>query len=312
MTPEAAINEIARSQFGLFTRAQAVEKGATDTFLQRRVARQVYRHVRRGVYAVDAVAPSWHQRVLAVCLSRIEVVAARRTAAALWEMPGFPAGPLEFCSVRNVRSRDGINVRRVRALPTGHVARVGPIPATSPTRTILDLSSEVTPARLETVLDYALRRGLTSVRYLRRGVENLAGQVNIRASVVLHLLHDRSVSTPAAESPLETKAIQALRRSGLPEPVHQHEIWNDGAFVARVDLAYPPQRIAIEVDGYEYHSAKQDWERDLVRRNALEGAGWRVLHVTDQQLRSHRQSFVEAIRHCLEAQNGRQLSLDDS
>jgi very-short-patch-repair endonuclease len=312
MTPDAAINALARAQLGLFTRAQARAAGATDAFLQRRVGKHLYRSLHRGVYAVTSVPASWHQEVLAVCLSRREIVAARRTAAALWELPGFSPGPLEFCSLHNVRSRDRIRIRRVGVLPIADVVPVGPIRATSATRTIIDLSSDADAAQLEAALDEARRRGLTSLAYLQRRLEDLVGRTNIRAGIVRDLLEDRSARSAAAESVLETKAIQLLRRSGLPAPQRQHEIWADGALVARVDLAYPHQKIAVEVDGYEHHSAKQQWERDLLRRNRLEAAGWRVLHVTAQQLRSHQETFIETLRHTLEVENGRQLPLGDS
>jgi very-short-patch-repair endonuclease len=311
MTPDAAINTLALTQFGLFTRAQAVQRGATDMFLKRRVNRQLYRGVRRGVYAVTSVPPSWHQDVLAVCLGRTGTFAATRTAAALWELPGFRPGPLEFCSVRNVRSADRVRIRRVMTMAGGQVARVGPIPTTSATRTILDLSTEVEPAKLETALDHALRRGLTSIEFLARSLEDLFGQAKIRSSVVRGLLETRSAMGRPPESPLETRVIQLLRRHGLPPPVPQHEI-RQASFLARVDLAYPNEQVAIEVDGYEFHSGRRQWERDLIRRNTLEAAGWRVLHVTAEQVRTNSQRVVATVRQVLQERNGRQLSLDDS
>jgi very-short-patch-repair endonuclease len=50
--------------------------------------------------------------------------------------------------------------------------------------------------------------------------------------------------------------------------------------LARVDLAYPDVLLAIEADGYRYHSGRVAWQRDLERRNALTSRGWRVIHVT--------------------------------
>ncbi|MGH2727495.1 MAG: endonuclease domain-containing protein [Actinomycetota bacterium] len=42
----------------------------------------------------------------------------------------------------------------------------------------------------------------------------------------------------------------------------------------------PDSLLAIEVDGYRWHSGRSRWETDLARRNRLTSRGWRVLHVT--------------------------------
>jgi very-short-patch-repair endonuclease len=42
----------------------------------------------------------------------------------------------------------------------------------------------------------------------------------------------------------------------------------------------------VEVDGFEFHSRRDVFERDRVRLSRLAVAGWRVLHVTAQQMRS--------------------------
>jgi len=45
-------------------------------------------------------------------------------------------------------------------------------------------------------------------------------------------------------------------------------------------LRLAPARLALEADGYRWHSGRQAWQRDLRRRNALTAAGWEVLHAT--------------------------------
>ena len=57
-----------------------------------------------------------------------------------------------------------------------------------------------------------------------------------------------------------------------------------GCFVARVDLAVPGLRIAIEYDG-AWHGGAPQLTRDRRRMNALTAAGWRVLFVTAADLR---------------------------
>jgi len=73
-----------------------------------------------------------------------------------------------------------------------------------------------------------------------------------------------------------------LRAAGLPEPEAQYEIHAAGRLVARVDFAYPELLLAIEVDGYRWHSARHHLDRDRDRRNDLTELRWRILHITHE------------------------------
>jgi very-short-patch-repair endonuclease len=74
-------------------------------------------------------------------------------------------------------------------------------------------------------------------------------------------------------------------------------------FVARVDLAYPAQKLAIEADGYRYHSGRQVWERDLARNNELGGLGWMLLHFTHHQVVNCGDEVITAIAKALLSRN---------
>ena len=103
---------------------------------------------------------------------------------------------------------------------------------------------------------------------------------------------------------LELRLIRLLRRSGLPEPVSQYSLRRRQKVVARVDLAYPEIRLAIEADGYRYHGGPADWRRDLARRNELTGLGWRIIHVTWDDVTRRPTTLIRqlrtAIRHATE------------
>lgn len=61
------------------------------------------------------------------------------------------------------------------------------------------------------------------------------------------------------------------------------------------DFAYPEHRVAIETDGYRWHTGRRKWQHDLARRNALVALGWLVIHVTDEDLNSASNRVVEVI-----------------
>ena len=86
-----------------------------------------------------------------------------------------------------------------------------------------------------------------------------------------------------------------MKRARLPTPVPQYTVRDRGRVVAVVDFAYPDQRIAIEADGYRWHSGRSSWQRDLLRRNELTRLGWRVIHVTAHDLEHDSERIVEAV-----------------
>jgi very-short-patch-repair endonuclease len=53
-----------------------------------------------------------------------------------------------------------------------------------------------------------------------------------------------------------------------------------GVVRARVDVAFVALRIAIEVDGFAYHSAGSRFQSDRSRQNVLTLLGWTVLRFT--------------------------------
>ena len=83
--------------------------------------------------------------------------------------------------------------------------------------------------------------------------------------------------------------------AGLPRPVQQHEIRTNGRTI-RIDLAYPQARIAIEFDGWTYHSTRGAFDNDRARANELELLGWTVLRFTTK---SSDIAIVQTVRTAL-------------
>jgi very-short-patch-repair endonuclease len=164
-------------------------------------------------------------------------------------------------------------------VPAADRTRIGPIPLTTGTRTLIDIAAILDEESLELALDAALRRGLTSVGKLCRALHGQAG------TATLGRLVEARTPERGSESALETKVLRVLKSHGLPVPVGQFEVRDGARLIARVDFAYPGQLVAIEADGYRYHSGRSAWQRDRSRQNAFVARGWRVVHVTAEDLR---------------------------
>ncbi|GLK16441.1 endonuclease domain-containing protein [Herbiconiux flava] len=97
-----------------------------------------------------------------------------------------------------------------------------------------------------------------------------------------------------AESPQESRLRVLLVEAGFATPQLQHEVRDArGRFVARVDLAYPERRLAIEYEGDHHRVQAQQWRRDIGRTRELEHLGWRVLRVTASDLSAPRPLLLQ-------------------
>ena len=70
---------------------------------------------------------------------------------------------------------------------------------------------------------------------------------------------------------------------GIPRPECNFDVVVHGVWLARVDLAWPSERVAVEYDG-AVHGEERVRRTDAVRRNLLQDAGWLVIVLTARDL----------------------------
>jgi hypothetical protein len=99
---------------------------------------------------------------------------------------------------------------------------------------------------------------------------------------------------PKAESPKESELRVLLIEAGFASPTANHVVVDGaGSFVARVDLAYPAQKVALEYEGDHHRETKEQWRKDLKRRRRLEALGWIYLPVTAADLADPHDLFAD-------------------
>lgn len=256
-----------------------------------------WRPLLRGVYA-DARLPVDHGlRISAagLVIPSTAVIAGR--SAAWWygaEELVEPDDPVDVLVPERHRFGPvaGLRIRTTRALTDTEVEVDDRVRLTAHGRTAVDVACSA-PSLTEAVvaLDVMLRQGAVRPRQLDRASRAASGPRARRAVRAAALADGRS------ESPQETRLRLAMLLAGLPPPVPQFEVRSGGRFVARVDLAYPEHRLAIEYDG-RWHAETGQFGRDRRRLNALVSAGWRVVHVTAQDLHDM-DALVAGIRAAL-------------
>lgn len=301
-TADAAAARLAERQHGLVSRAQAVQAGLSPKAIRHRVATGRWIGPDQGVFRLAGTPPSWESRVLGrVLAAGPDALASHRTAAALWQLDGARRGipELTIDVGRRYHGPPGVRVHRSTDLHLTAAVRRSGIPTTPVDRTLLDLGAVVPPEALHLAVDDARRRGLVDwdglldvlVRHARRGRR---GAGPLRA-----LLHEHATEVAATDSGFERLAVATLCAAGLPAPVIQHPVTVGGARY-RLDLAYPAQRVGIELDG-SVHLRRDVWEADHVRQNALVLAGWTILRFTWREYTQRPAAFVAAVRGALSA-----------
>lgn len=249
-----------------------------------------WRRVMRGVYA-DAALPDTHGLRLAAArlvIPPTAVVAGRSAAWLLGTTEAADAStPVEVLVPRQHRFGPVTGLRiRQGVVDPDDVAVLHGLRHTTALRTAADVARWEPLPEAVVLVDLLLRRDLVDRDGLRTRVALLGPGPGTRRAVQAVELAD-----PRAESPQESRTRVLLVRAGFPV-VPQFEVRDDeGRWVARVDLALPELRIAVEYDG-AWHGSGTQLGKDRRRLNRLTQAGWLVLHLTAADL--HRPAEVVA------------------
>jgi hypothetical protein len=97
----------------------------------------------------------------------------------------------------------------------------------------------------------------------------------------------------------ESEARLLFASAGLPAPTTQFVVRDGHRFIARLDFAWEEALLAVEIDGFAYHSASGDFQRDRSRQNIVQLQGWLVLRFTVADIRDNPDEVVAQIRSAL-------------
>ena len=274
---------LAAGQHGVFSRDQAVVLGALPGQIERRLASGEWVEVDLRVYRHAASPLTWEGRLMAACLA-CEGVASHRGAARLHGVLDFPI--VEVTTWRNRYFRKTpAQVHWLTDLdPDLDVTHIDGIPATNPCRTLIDLGAVCPVSRVEIALERALSRQLVTIPPLLERLDQLSRRGRSGVGRMRKVLAARGIGSRGADSNPEVRLVQILRRAGFPEPVKQYELEVGGRKVV-IDLAYPPEKIALEYNGIDPHSGLRALEKDNAKSNLIVLAGWILVQYTKTRLR---------------------------
>lgn len=101
-----------------------------------------------------------------------------------------------------------------------------------------------------------------------------------------------------ARSDAERELLRLMRAAQLTGFVANLPVRVSGR-VRRIDVAFPEQRLAIEVDGRAYHASSERFQADRTRQNELVNGGWRVLRFTWADIMHRPDMVIAQIRAAL-------------
>jgi hypothetical protein len=285
---DAALAAHAREHHGVFRTEHARMAGLSKRQIAVRIAERRWIAMYRDVFRINGAPLSWSGDLLAATWAGgTRAVASHRSAAELHRLPGQRRDFVEITCPRWRRARQpDVVVHETKALDPVDLAVVNGIVVTTPARTLFDLGGVLRSGLVEIAFENALRRGLTTTGDLAALLRRVSRSGRPGGPMLRQLIDKRDERRRPTESEMETRLLQALRAHGLPDPVVQYEVWQGSAFIARVDAAYPPSRLAIEYDSDEFHTGRAATARDRDRRHRLIAAGWVTIDVGPGDLRS--------------------------
>ncbi|MEA2010049.1 MAG: type IV toxin-antitoxin system AbiEi family antitoxin domain-containing protein [Actinomycetota bacterium] len=300
MSIDHAVNTLAAQQGGVIRKDQAIACGFTRGQIDQRVRDGRWRSLGRSAYSVLEM-PGVMNLVRAAVAALPDAVVSHDAAAEIHGLPKLRRGVASvLVHSRTTHVFPDVTVRRCHDLEPSHVVEVDGLPVTSIPRTIVDLSPFLTSRHLRAVLESTVADQRVRVDDVRTVVDEIArrGKPGIRK--IRWILDERDVG-PRNGTPLERVGATVLREGGIVEPRFEFPIpWDHER---RFDVAFPPERLAIEWDSRRWHELVEAFSRDRERDRQALLHGWRVVRFTWVDVTRHPEDVVDTVRRLLEARD---------
>lgn len=268
--------------------------------ITRRIAEGNLISLGNGVLALPGVAHG-EKTLLLAATAALGAVASHESAARLHGLEGIHSEEVVVSvPIRRSNRFAGVRVHQLTDIAPDHTTEVQGIPVTNPTRTMVDLAAVLREDGLASILDQAVRRGMTSYERVAQLLEELArsGKPGVRR--LRGILEPRMGGTYVSDSTLETRLLGLIERASLPAPTTQWTPKWLKHMGGRVDLTYLEDHLIIEGDSLRWHGSPAAFQADRRRDNLAQLAGWTILRFTWEDITKRPGYVVASIQRALQ------------
>ena len=274
MERQRALAKLAERQHGVASVPQLRELGYTESSIRRATQAGRIHRLDRGVYAVGHTRLSPHGQCQAAVLAcGPRAVLSHYSAAWLHGLARWSPEPFHVTGPVARRPRLPVRIHRARRLLEEDRGSPEGIPTTAVPRTLLDLAAVLRPDRLQRMLERGEELKLFDLGPVEALLDRTRGHHGwgrLRRAIA------RSQPPPFTRSGFERRFFEAVLEAGLPRPATN---FVEAGF--ELDVYWPEQRFAVELDSYATHGTNRAFERDRLRQEDLMLVGIGMTRVTD-------------------------------
>lgn len=236
------------------------------------------------------------------------------TAAVLWALVREELKPPFHVTSPPAGSRikrPGLVTAHRAHVPEADRSELSGVPLTSPARTWVDAALSLPLSDAVILADRCRRVGRTEFGEDREPLasgEMLADALSRRGRPrgLATARQALELSRDGVDSPMETLLRFHMHQAGLPEPEVNTWICDEhGNRVVQPDLSLRKYRIAIQYEGWEYHSDPQQMAKDIRRQENTEALGWVEVRITKEHMRRNGAAAIAKIIRALRKQGWR-------
>jgi very-short-patch-repair endonuclease len=289
-------------QLDVITRQQALAVGMTRHALRHRLRPEgAWQSVLPGVYIAATGTPTVSQSEMAALLyaGRPSLI----TGPAALRSHHIRIASPELIDVLVPTTTERSSARFVRLHRTTRMPEtwsLGSLRYAPPVRAVADAVRGMSSLRdVRAVVADAVQRGHCKVTEL---AAELAAGPKAGSALFRTALTD---VTEGIRSSAEADLKDLLKRSRLPVPLFNAQVFAGETFVATPDAWWPEFGVAIEVDSQEWHLSPEDHANTLARGRRMSEHQIIVLRFTPRQIRTQRTEVLAEIRRTLDRARNR-------
>jgi hypothetical protein len=297
-----SLGELAGKQKGIIGRSQALECSMSQGAIRHRIRPNgPWQVVLPGVYAVSQGQLTTRQRTFAAFLYAGRALAVTGSAALeLYQIPAPKSDLIDVLVPRDCRRVDAgfARLHRTCVSPVT-LFQDGLLKYAYPARAVADAVRQFTQMEdVRAVVAAGVQRGRVQVWELEQ--ELRAGPVRGSARLRSALAEVADGVRSIAEGDLRA----LIKKSRLPDPLYNADLFVGGKFLACPDAWWPDFGVAAEVESKAYHLSPASWEKTLARQARMAAQGIQVIPIPPQRIRTEGWNVAREIRSALDRSHG--------